>query len=291
MVLLNRLVAWGLLGAAITLAISRWHRWHWSTVLNVGWLLLSAYLYWPYALPTTSVTAAPTDLKVLTYNILYSNPDTAAIQAVIETHQADIVGLQEVTNAQWAQLSTALQGDYPYQYYGLAHDYGAPALLSRYPIQATTFLTSDIDRATLVADLEIAGTPLTVVVAHLQAYGWAWIPRTRFSYYANLKTTQQNQQAQAIADYIAQLPHAAIVLCDCNTREVSSSYQLLDATLTNGARTRRAIAAPSGTRKDRDLNHIDYVWSSPDLTSSGVFVGTADGGSDHLPRLGLINWP
>jgi endonuclease/exonuclease/phosphatase (EEP) superfamily protein YafD len=88
------------------------------------------------------VTAADTDtshLKLMTYNLLYSNTSYDRVVEVIKAADPDVVALQEFTDEASAYLSKEFREIYPYQ---ALHPSGAPTLgattgagiLSRYPI-------------------------------------------------------------------------------------------------------------------------------------------------------------
>ncbi len=290
MVLINRYIVY--LFAALPIAIVLCWQQSRKTQLriNLFLLLVIAWFYWPYALPQTIGTPSA-GLRVMTYNVLYSNTDVNALETVIQSQPVDIVALQEVTTAQWAPLSTALQERFPYEHYGVENDYGTNAVLSRYPIESVALLAEDIDRPILAVKLNIAGQPFTVYATHIQAYGWRWLPRDNFSASVHARTAQQLQQVEAILTHAATLDHPHIVLCDCNSRELSSAYRLLTGHFSNAAHAYQTQAATYGTRKDRDIRHIDYILLSEGLTSEGVFVVQEDGGSDHQARVGVISFP
>ncbi len=289
MVLINRYIVYLFALLPISALVHWWRKQRW--LLRVTLLLLAflGWMYFPYALPQIGATSND-GLRVMTYNVLYSNEDLAQLTSVFERQPLDIVALQEVTEPQWAHLSAALQDRFPHQQYGVTNDYGTNAVLSRFPIVSVEYLAPDIDRPILAVKLDVDDQPLTVYAAHLQAYGWRWIPRDNFGANVHVRTQQQAQQAQAILDHAAALDHSHLVLCDCNSRELSTSYRLLMSRFSNAAHAIRTDAAFPGLKKDRDIRHIDYVLLGQGLESSGVFVVENDGGSDHQARVGVVNF-
>ncbi len=83
-----------------------------------------------------------------------------------------------------------------------------------------------------------------------------------------------------------------IIACDCNSKETSSSYQILTGSMTNATRTSGwTIGADTlaNARQDTDLQHIDYVLYRGSLTPINVYAIQDFGGSDHLPVLTLFH--
>jgi endonuclease/exonuclease/phosphatase family metal-dependent hydrolase len=103
----------------------------------------------------------PDSLTIMTYNVLYATPDSATIRA-IRTANADIVGLQEVSEPRLRHIAHELGY---YYYHNEEHEANGPhdtGILSRYPISrptrygATIYLTVD--------------DPIHVANVHLSAY-------------------------------------------------------------------------------------------------------------------------
>lgn len=92
--------------------------------------------------------ALPDTLRVMTYNVLYATPDEGTIRA-IQAADADIVGLQEISEARLNYIARQLGYYYHHNGNHEASFENDTGLLSRYPISqatrygATIYLTVD----------------------------------------------------------------------------------------------------------------------------------------------------
>ncbi len=146
----------------------------WPTAAALG-LHVAVFLalFGPLLAPKTS---APPDetapvLTVMALNVeggRHTTPETLA--AALRGSGADIVGLVEFSGALIPALAQDLPGDFPY----LALDaVPGKGLLSRYPIVAVEELDlSNWHVPTLLATLEVAGSPLRVIVTHVAPRGF-----------------------------------------------------------------------------------------------------------------------
>ncbi|HUF00254.1 MAG TPA: endonuclease/exonuclease/phosphatase family protein [Anaerolineales bacterium] len=251
------------------------------------------WFYYPYLLPgiPTNMSDSSRILRVMTYNVLYSNTDSDAVANVILTHEPDLVALQEVVPAMMDALVELLQAEYPYYVAGTHLDFGETAVFSRYPIADSEVLDLQVDRRAVIVQLTIRGQEVTFVSVHLLAYNLWWtklkdIPATIME-----RTRIQNHQTQIVLDQVSDQEGIVIVGCDCNSYETSSSYRILDRLLDNSSRNTEMLAAldfPTDAKRDLYPWHIDYVWYKGDLLPVGTYKITDSGGSDHLPVLSIF---
>ena len=93
--------------------------------------LIFICMYHPYLFPKP---AQPFDknhqLRVMTYNVLFSNMDYDAVANVVLTQQPDLVALQEVQPEMMNALEERLGDDYPYSFMGTENAYGTTAVLA-----------------------------------------------------------------------------------------------------------------------------------------------------------------
>lgn len=264
-------------------------------VLALAPPLIWVTIFWPYYLPRwTNAPGAP-DLRVMTYNVLYSNPDDGAVAQFIRAYQPDLVALQEVQPAMMAALQRRLVSDYPHSHLGTAHPYGTTAILSRYPLVRVAVVDLAVDRPAVVVQVQIQERPVTFVAAHLTAYGWQWVPYPQLPALIRQRTQEQNRQAQILLDNILTAdPKPIIILgCDCNSKETGSSYRLLSGPLTNAARAvgwQLGVTLPPNTFADRELMHIDYLFFRGPLLVNQLYKVGESGGSDHLPVVGEFSF-
>jgi endonuclease/exonuclease/phosphatase (EEP) superfamily protein YafD len=249
-------------------------------------ILLFASLYWPYAVPdfaTGPDADAQPDLRVMTFNILNENDDVAAVLAVIDGYEPDVVAVQELTAARAPDFRTALVDTHPHSIIASPVTGGTTALFSRTPLTTATELDFGIDRPAVLATTTVDGHEIVVGSAHLNPAFYAlaepWLDRpAAIGRYANDQHSQAEQLLAELATY-EDLP--AFVGCDCNTRELNETNQILSRSLTDPIRElgfplRRS--SPPGTTNERRLGHIDYVWYRSGTDGAGAGRAGADGG-------------
>ena len=260
-----------------------------TTSVVVVPLFIFLLLYWPYVIPRPATGNATPVLRVMTYNILYSNEDYAAIAAVIQSQNPDLVALQEVQPAAMAALQSRLHTQYPYSLMATPHPYGTTAILSRHALLDAYTVDLQTDRAATVVKVKIAGQGITLASAHLLAFGLQWIPWREWPATIQQRVYAQNRQAAILLARLREEAGGVILACDCNSKEVSSTYHLLQQTLRNVAREvgwRPSQAKRSGVAQDRGLQHIDYIfYRGSTLQPTDLYKVTHTGGSDHLPRV------
>jgi endonuclease/exonuclease/phosphatase (EEP) superfamily protein YafD len=265
-----------------------------SIVLSFIPLLIFGMLYWPYVIPQSTQSDRMSNLQVMTYNVLYSNSDYDAVVNVILRYQPDLVALQEVQPEMMSQLSLRLERVYPYSLMGDEHIYGTPAVFSRHPIIDAYILDLEADRPAVVTKIQIDDTEITFISAHLVAYGWRWWAQlTEIPEIVRQRTHEQNRQAHLLLEAIKNQDGPVVIACDCNSKETSSSYQILTKSMTNAARATGwtiGAGALANAQQDTDLQHIDYVLYRGSLTPINVYAIQDFGGSDHLPVLALFHW-
>lgn len=249
-------------------------------------------LHHPYLFPEP---AKPVDesgtLKVMTYNLLFSNTDYDAVANVVLTHQPDLVAMQEVKPDMMKALIERLQEDYPYYLMGTHNDFGTTAVFSRHAFLETQILDLQIDRPAVMVKTKIKGQEVTFVSAHLLAYNLWWTALRDIPATVMERTRNQNRQARIVLQEVNDEDGIVIVGCDCNSYETSSSYRILDGDLENAARRvglTIALDGLPGVRQDTSFTHIDYVWFRGGMDPVRIYKILDQGGSDHLPVLAIF---
>lgn len=207
--------------------------------------------------------------------------------ATIRAADADIVALQEVQPQLMEYLARAFETSYPYAVSAPSHPYGAPAILSRLPFQAVEILDLQADRAAVLVRIEHAGQPVTIVSAHLLAYGLEWVSWPDLPAVVNQRVREQERQAARIlaATSAAAQPNV-IVACDCNSPETSGPTRLLYSAFQSSARAAGwswpAFSQP-GASLDLAPDHIDYIFYRGMFQAVAHYRLVERGGSDHYP--------
>jgi len=228
----------------------------------------------PYVMPgTASAQAGQFSLRIMSLNVHFRNGDHAAVRALIEHEDPDIVGLSEVSHG-WIDGLAALTAEYPHTL--LRPDDGAHglALYSRVPMQeveTSPYVEAGIQTA-ITVDVELPTSRATLTLAHLMA------PTSPG------KAALRNLQIEKIAEMAGTYPNDnQILIGDLNITPWSPYYAQLqqDAGLANAAAGRGYLPTwPAGLYALQiPIDHI--------LLSDGFQVerirSAAPFGSDHLP--------
>jgi len=255
-------------------------------------VLIFVFLYHPYLIPKPAkFVDESAALKVMTYNMLFSNTEYDAVAKVVLTHQPDLVAMQEVQPGMMEALIDRLQAVYPYFLMGTRNDFGTTAIFSRHPLIDTQILDVQSDRPAVIVKTIINDREVTFAALHLLAYNLWWTSLKDIPATVMERTRNQNQQADRLLQEIKNDQGIVIIGCDCNSYETSSSYRLLDGGLKNASREvglTFPFGSLSGARQDVSLNHIDYIWYAGDIGPRRVYKILDGGGSDHLPVLAIF---
>jgi len=221
-------------------------------------------------------------MRIMSYN-LHSGFDVAgrldleAIAQTIESEQADVIALQEVSRG-WlidgsvdmlAWLSQRL--NMPYVWGPTADPFWGNAILSRYPIKGVQLYAmpnNDVvrpRRGFIVATINLGDQALRVITTHLHHVG--------------VDGELRVPQVQAILAAWANQP-ATIILGDLNARpeaiemEMMREAGLVDAFMVAGQGSGLTFGSDQPDRR------IDYIYHTRDLSSSDFHVNPSTA-SDH----------
>lgn len=290
MAMLNRVVPLLFVPAPLlALVLIAGRRW-WVAAATLLSLLLFIWLYQPYLLPQPKQEMGTAVLRVMSYNVLFSNQNPDRVAAVIRAYEPDLVALQEVRPRMMAELQQRLATEYPYSLMGTRHEYGTTAVFSRYPFIDQQILDLGGDRPATMVTIDKEGEQVTFAAAHLRAYGLRWVPWWQIPQAIKERTLLQNKQAEILLAALSEQAGTVIIGCDCNSKESSSSYRLLSESLQNAAHSPDGLLLP-GTEPDNNLQHIDYVLYRGSLLASGTTIIQDSGGSDHRPILTIFSQP
>jgi len=212
---------WLLMGLvpALIVASLRRRRWLIGTTLIALLLLAGHYIYLvtPHPQPVSAETNTG-QLKVMTFNVHYSNRNTGDIANLIRAEKPDIIALQEVTEELADSLLPELAVDYPYHLND--NSWGFPlVLLSRYPLVAHPRLPK-VQRS-IQATVETPNGDITIWNVHnfvtIDEVGWEL----------------QKQTLNAVAQEIQANDKPVIVLGDFNTTDYTENYNLMADHLTD----------------------------------------------------------
>lgn len=248
-------------------------------------LVILAALVWPYPAPSVRGPQQGPALRVMTFNVLFSNPNPQAVATLIETYKPDLIALQEVQNDMMGALIARLSSEYPYYLMGPPHPYGTTAAFSRYPLTNTLVINLGADRAAVMLQMTIQNQPVTFFSAHLLSYGLLWVPWREIPATTEKFAMQRERQAQELLRVALQQPDRIVLLgCDCNVPETTGVYRRLETGLTNTARRLgwwAPLPAYPGIDPDWDIRHFDYVFYRGALEPHTIYTIRDTAGSDH----------
>lgn len=233
-------------------------------------------------------------IRVATYNIHHAQGtdgvlDLERIAQIIESFDADIVGLQEV-DRHWSDRSLFV--DQPVwlgrrlrmrSVYGANLDldplepgqprrqYGT-AVLSRWPVKSwsNTYLPKFGDheqRGLLSTVLEVQGERLRFCVTHLQ----------------HNDNLEREAQASAIVDLLGARPRRTLLVGDLNAVPDTPEIKTLTSVLTDSWDEVGSGDGPTHP-SEAPTHRIDFVLGTPDVRPVSASVSSAvPEGSDHLP--------
>jgi endonuclease/exonuclease/phosphatase (EEP) superfamily protein YafD len=293
--ILNRFALFLFVPIPMLLVLGLYIRRYKGTVLLLVPAVIFGGLYYPYLLPRAATPVDSTaELKVMTYNVLYSNSDYDAVANVIQRYHPDLIALQEVQPAMMAALEKRLADDYPFALMGTEDDHGTTAVFSRYPVIDSNVLDLRSGRPAVVTRVRIGNKEITFISLHMLAYNlwrtkWKDLPSD-----IDQRTIARDQQVNLLLEQLDSEKETVIVGCDCNSYETTGSYKMLDRSLDNAARKSGwALGRDDllNVSQDTDLLHIDYVWYRGPIVPVRVYKIKDDGGSDHLPVLAIFHLP
>lgn len=259
-------------------------------------LLVPLLLFgWEYAaMFVPGRTAGPgTPLRVMSWNVLYTNEDVAGIDALVRRHNPDIVALQEYSFTQALTLRVLLDARYPYR----ASAPGGPSGLgvwSRYPIQDWSNVR---DRRAACAcqrmRVVLPDQTIQLVNAHPKAPGMDYHEelgrwQLPIKVLSDFRTAHQHPVVDALLDIARTSAEPLLLVGDLNTNDRQPNYWRLrryfdDAFQQSGlgfGLTWPSSGAKAGPFTIPPLVRIDYVLHTAGITAANAFTA-ASAGADH----------
>ncbi len=229
----------------------------------------------------------PTQLRLTTYNIhqgfdLDGLPSLERIADVLESHQPDVIALQEVprgwvVNGSVDALSWLTQRLEMHSAWGpAADDFWGNAVLSRFPIVAVEHRPMPnnsairFNRAYLLVTLDVQGRLIRVVATHLH----------------HIQRERQHRMPQVV-ELIEEVDwtRPTILLGDLNAQRHHAELRML---LESGLQT-SSIPVPTypSNRARRQIDHV--LWTDHFALSEFKTIPTT--ASDHLPLTAVLSVP
>ena len=259
--------------ASIYFALTKKNRIIFAIALLCVVLNLAEILPWYFHRPQITNLENYQPLKVLSYNVLWSNQQYDQAIALVTGQQPDIAVFQEA-QPPWSNALTALKTDYPYHI-------SVPKLkievYSKLPLEHTRIKLYGTYRGLVISDLTIGDRQIKFIVTH--AY-----PQL---YYGREGWQIRNQHLEVgIGEYVGQLQQPVIVIGDLNASMWSPFYRSMIQTsdLVNARQGFGIVPTQSAIAPQWKLlaAPIDHCLISPEILVQNFRSGK-NIGSDHLP--------
>ncbi len=255
-----------------------------ALALLLGLFPLYQQLAWKSPAPAVD---NPTQLRLTTYNIhqgfdLHGLPSLEQIADVLESHQPDVIALQEVprgwvVNGSVDALSWLTQRLEMHSAWGpAADDFWGNAVLSRFPIVAVEHRPMPnnsairFNRAYLLVTLDVQGRLIRVVATHLH----------------HIQREPQHRMPQVV-ELIEEVDwtRPTILLGDLNAQQHHAELRML---LESGLQT-SSIPVPTypSNRARRQIDHV--LWTDHFVLWEFRTIPTM--ASDHLPLTAVLSGP
>jgi endonuclease/exonuclease/phosphatase (EEP) superfamily protein YafD len=239
----------------------------------VSLLIVVAQLAWvaPTTVHAIAAPDRPSVARIVTANVRFDNDDHAPLIRELESFDADVIVLEEVTPPWWGSIAgSALTKTHPFIAKAIQNDPGSMAILSRRPL-------------THVVVHRAAGWPIITATVVL---GGRAVHLAGIHPVAPLETFERNQRAQRAITAIARgMARPRLLAGDFNATPYNRWYsQLLDLGLRDAHESvGRPFATtwPNGQRFTPPLL-LDHVLTDPAIVPVRVREGRGTG-SDHRP--------
>jgi endonuclease/exonuclease/phosphatase (EEP) superfamily protein YafD len=244
----------------------------------VATAVLNASLVVPwYGVPGTQAAAIGPTLTLLLANVHAGNDRYEELLTLIDESQPDVVVLQEMTPVWLANVAPAL-GEYSHQLTIPRNDPFGIGIFSRRPLLSTSVIDSPpLGFPTLVAALELAGRPLTLITTHPMP------PIGRFGHEA------RNEQLRSVGTLVIDR-RTDVLIGDLNTTMWGPNYiSLEDRTGLHNSRRGFGVLPSWPTFLPLELIPLDHCLVSDRIDVLETKLGR-DIGSDHRPLLVRLAW-
>lgn len=233
-------------------------------------------------------------LRVMTYNALGYNPDTAGTIRVARDAHADIVALQELAPEHAAALERAFSDQYPYRFIDARDGVAGCGILSRYPLRKIEI--GPLERIPWI------GTPMAVEIDVSGQH----VHFVNFHTYAGpSQTSMRREQALALAEFASTHTGSLIFAGDLNATDQNEVHTIIARTMHDAWRDAgfgfghtfpgKPTPDSGGSRPvlfgmavPMWLVRIDYIFHSDAFVAIDARLGPDDAGSDHRALIATL---
>lgn len=141
-----------------------WRRRSWVLILLAGLCLPPVVMSGAMTAPVGRCEGAAPALRVVSFNLLYDNPERARAVDWLAASGADVIVVQEALSS-WQKALGALRKTHPYR--TSDDSYGAVIIFSRTPLrERPRSIAGFSQRLQAIADVETQGGPVTIIGVH-----------------------------------------------------------------------------------------------------------------------------
>ncbi len=270
---------WQYLGICLlALGWTLWRKRRFTLICSLASLLLNGWLIGRASLPDPAASAVQGEvLKVVSLNVLTSNPNKEGVLNYLRSQNADIIFLMEV-DAVWAEAMRPLTETHPHHLMRSQRDNFGSALFSRLPLENLRLVEhGDSGILSIQADLKWADRELTLLGAHPvppMGPSMAW---------------RRDVQLKAMGEAVRDLKRPTLVIGDLNATPWSRGMRLLMESEVLGHRSTAAASRPTWKVGTIFALPIDHALCTAPLVISSRVIGP-DLGSDHRPQELELGW-
>jgi endonuclease/exonuclease/phosphatase (EEP) superfamily protein YafD len=259
----------------------------WMTGAIAAALALFVALFGARFMPPAARPAAGAPLRIMTFNQLFTNERIADVVASIRSQQADVIGLQELSEPVAEALKAELGSEYPYQALVPGNQSGL-GLISRYPFQTSGSSTSVRGQRVTI---QLDGQTVTILNVHLAApyIRTRKILRLGVPVIIGYDAGSPTRQVGRLVGEVDQIAGPLVVIGDFNTGDREPRYTQLAARMHDAFRETNwgfGFTFPDHKRMGPlifpfPLVRIDYVWSKGGVLPAAAHVECNNTGADH----------
>lgn len=198
-----------ILALIIALAIRSWRI---VSIAVVGIALNVWPMYGAFFGPQEASVSNARSVRVVAFNVNISNDDLPGIAAYLDSLNADVVVLEELSPPSADHLVTLLPR-LPHRYSGGQKSLWDVVIFSRWPLLAPEAASRDGQIFAARADVDLGDRRLRLYGAHLN---WPLIP---------VAARVRNAQLRALGVELSECPHACVAIGDFNVTPWSSHFR------------------------------------------------------------------
>ena len=235
----------------------------------------------PFLVPSTNEHAPTRSLRLMTFNIQTpTEGEVANLIAIIDSTDADIVAIQELSVVASTHFEEYFSNKYPHQALHPDEDYAGQGVLSRFPIQEDQYwryngLPGALGHQRVL--LEIDGREVVLYNVH---------PVPPVTYQQHLNAAPHRSAIRRLLDDMNQENAPLLLVGDLNMTDQFHGYRLLNERYTDAFRAvgtagfgftfpyKQQVPLPPFLR-------LDYIFYGPSFVGIRAEVWPNTGSSDH----------